>query len=182
MTDIIKARHQKVVSSKFITWPMGGPDKWLDEWQKLMIDCERWCPALHGSWAGDFNLVWSDVPDAKRLCNRLVEATIEQKEEWKTSDAARQLRQVWEQKTIKADITIQGKAKTTWSSFATYPQFDGIAPNNQKKPQTPITSNTLVNQTRNRSRDQSTSRKHAGMASTQGEGKQREQKKARTPC
>jgi hypothetical protein len=91
MTDIIRARHQKVVSSKFIAWPMGGSYKWLDERQKLMIDCERWCPALHESWAGDFNLVWSDVLDAKRLCDRLVETTIEQKEEWKISDATRQL-------------------------------------------------------------------------------------------
>lgn len=182
MTDIIRARHRKVVGSKFIAWPMGGPYKWLDEWQKLMIDCERWCPALHESWAGDFNLVWSDVPDAKRLCDRLVEATIEQKEGWKTSDATRQLRQAWEQKTIKADMTIQGKAKTTRSSFATYPQFDGVAPDNQKEPQTPTTPNTLVNRTRNRSRDRSTSRKRAGTASTQGEGKQRGQKKARTPC
>jgi hypothetical protein len=56
-----------------------------------MIDCERWCPALHKSWAGDFNLVWSDVPDVKWLCDWLVEATIEQKEGWKTSDATRQL-------------------------------------------------------------------------------------------
>ena len=91
MTDIIRARHQKVVGSKFIAWPMGGPYKWLDEWQKLMIDCERWCPALHESWAGDLNLVWSDVLDAKRLCDRLVEATIKQKEGWKISDATRQL-------------------------------------------------------------------------------------------
>src|SRR5580692_4930548 len=179
MINIIQARYRKIVGSKFITWPMGGPEKWLDEWQKLMIDCERWCPALHDNWAGDFNFVWSEVPDAKRLCDRLVESTFaERKDEWKTSAAVNQLKEAYQQKTIKADMAIQGKAKTTRSSFATYPQFDGVAPENP----TPTTSTTLATRTRNRSRDRSTSRKRSGTALTQGEGKQRGQKKARTPC
>ena len=38
MTDIIRARHQKVVGSRFIAWPMGGPYKWLDKWQKQTHD------------------------------------------------------------------------------------------------------------------------------------------------
>ena len=179
MTDIIQARHRTIVGSKFIAWPTAGPDKWLADWQKLMVDCEIWCPALHDNWAGDFNLVWSDVPDAKRLCDRLVESTIQQKkDEWNTFEAARQLRQAWEQKSIKANMKIQGKPKTTRASFATYPRFDGVSADDQKDSQ-PSASTTL---TVNRTRDRSTSRKRSGTASTQGEGQKRGQKKSRTLC
>jgi hypothetical protein len=50
--------------TKFVEWPTGGPDHWLQEWQKLMTDCETWNKSLYDSWASDFKLVWGEVPDA----------------------------------------------------------------------------------------------------------------------
>ena len=83
MKDIMRARHRTLLGAKYVDWPTAGPEKWLTEWQKLMADCETWCPALYNDWASDFNLVWGEVPNAKRLCDRLVEAlTNEDIGEW----------------------------------------------------------------------------------------------------
>lgn len=181
MTDLVQARHRILLGSKYIEWPMIGPDKWLIEWQKLMMDCETWCPALHNNWAGDFNLVWGEVPGAKRLCDRLVEATIEEKKsEWDTFKASRELRQAWEQKSIRSGMKIAGKAKITKSTFSTQPRFDGTAADDQQEVKTPQPLMTTLTVDRTRSR--STSRKRAGTASTQAEGQKRAQKKTRTPC
>jgi hypothetical protein len=98
-----------------------------------MVDSKKWCPAIHTTWLNDFNLVWAEVPEAKRLCDRLVEATTEEhKAEWDTFEAARQLRAAWEDKTVRGNMKIQGKPRTTKSSFATHPKFDG-APAEESK-------------------------------------------------
>jgi hypothetical protein len=73
-----------------------GPEKWLTKWQRLMVECEVWCPALYNNWARDFNLVWGEVPGAKRLCNRLTETLGDgELAEWDIYKATRELRLDW---------------------------------------------------------------------------------------
>ena len=74
MKTIVRAWHRILLRTKYIEWSTGGPEKWTTEWQKLMTDYERWCPAIYEDWAGDFNLVWGEVHEARRICDRLVEA------------------------------------------------------------------------------------------------------------
>jgi len=179
MKDIIRARHRVLLGSKYVEWPTAGPEKWMTEWQKLMVDCEIWCPALYEDWAGDFNLVWGEVPGAKRLCDRLVEAlTDEGLAEWDIFRATRELRQAWEQKSIRSGMKVAGKGRVTRAAFAAQPQFDGSTPEDQPEIINPEPQTTTLTVDRTRSR--STSRKRAGTDSTQQEGLQRSQKKNRT--
>jgi hypothetical protein len=39
-----------------------------------MHDSEIWNPSLFHDWAGDFNLVWGEVPGAQWLCKELAAA------------------------------------------------------------------------------------------------------------
>jgi hypothetical protein len=179
MTDLIWARHRILLGSKYIEWPSIGPEKWLTEWQKLMVDCEIWCPALHNNWARDFNLVWGEVPGAKRLCDRLVEALGEgELADWDIFKATRELRQAWEQKSIRNGMKVAGKGKITRAAFAAQPRFDGSTSEDQPEPTPSDTTTLTVNQNRSRS----TSRKRSGTDSTQREGRQRGQKRNTLTC
>ena len=92
MTDLIWAWYRTLLGSKYIEWPSMGPEKWLTEWQRLMVECEVWCPALHNNWARDFNLIWGEVPGAKQLCDRLTEALGDgELAEWDIYKATREL-------------------------------------------------------------------------------------------
>ena len=108
-------------------WPSGGPDKWITEWQKLMSHCERWCEPLYELWASDFNLVWGEVPGTQRLCDRLIEAVNkDDKKDWNIFRASMELKQAWDQKSIRNGMRIAGKGRTTRAVFTTDVRFDGI--------------------------------------------------------
>jgi hypothetical protein len=62
----------------------------------------------------DFALVWGEVPGAQRLCERLVEAqTKGELEGWNPNTVSMELRQAWEQKTIRNGMKIAGKSRIT---------------------------------------------------------------------
>jgi hypothetical protein len=181
MKDITRARHRTLMGAKYVDWPSGGPDKWLTEWQKLMADCELWCPALHTDWASDFNLVWGEVSGAKRLCDRLVEAiTNEEIGEWDIYRASRELKQAWDQKSIRSGMKVAGRGRVTRAAFAMEPRFDGTGPEgpdstlSEQEQATPTTAES--------SRARSASRKRAGTETNQKEGMKRGQKKTKKPC
>jgi len=116
-----------MMGAKYMEWPTDGPDKWVTEWQKLMDDCERWCPPLHQLWASDFNLVWGEVPGAQRLCDRLVEARSKDKlREWDINRASMELKQAWDQNIIRNGMRVAGRGRITKAAFAVEPRFDGI--------------------------------------------------------
>ena len=179
MTDLIWARHRTLLGSKYIEWPSMGPEKWLTEWQRLMVECEIWCPALYNNWARDFNLVWGEVPGAKRLCDRLTEALGDgELAEWDIYKATRELRQSWEQKSIRNGMKVAGKGKITRAAFAAQPRFDGSNSEDQQETTQPDRTIPTVDRTRNRSE----SRKRSGTDSTQKEGRQRGQKRNTLIC
>jgi hypothetical protein len=63
-------------------------------------------------WASDFNLIWAEVPEAKRLCDRLIEAsTAQEKAQLNTFEAARQLRQAWKDMAIQWNMKTQRQAQ-----------------------------------------------------------------------
>ena len=129
MKDIMRARHRTLLGAKYVEWPTAGPEKWLTEWQKLMGDCDIWCPTLYDDWASDFNLIWGEVPGAKRLCDHLVEALMnEDLEEWDIYQALRELRQAWDQKSIRSSMKVAGKGRVTHAAFTAEPHFDGTGP------------------------------------------------------
>ncbi|KAN0067063.1 hypothetical protein V8E54_014849 [Elaphomyces granulatus] len=126
MQDIVRARHRVMMGVKYVDWPADGPDKWVNEWQKLMDDCERWCPPLHQLWASDFNLVWGEVPGAQRLCDRLIEAVAKDEKDWDIFRASMELRQAWDQRAIRSGMRIAGRSRITKAAFAVEPRFNGI--------------------------------------------------------
>lgn len=129
MKDITKAKHRSMMTTKFVDWPSGGPEKWLLEWHKLMMDCRKWSPAVYSDWASDFNLVWGEVPGAKRLCDRLTEATTNGEiNGWDIYKASSELKQAWDQRTIRSGMKIAGKGRITRAVFATDldVRFDGL--------------------------------------------------------
>jgi hypothetical protein len=179
MKTIVRARHRILLGTKYIEWPTGGPEKWTTEWQRLMTDCERWCPAIYEDWAGDFNLVWGEVPEARRICDRLVEALTDGGiQEWDTFRATRELRQAWDQKSIRSGMKVGGKGRITRAAFAAQPRFDGSNSEEQQELINPEPSTTTLTVDRTRSR--STSRKRLGTDTTQQEGFHRGQKKTQT--
>jgi hypothetical protein len=185
MKDHIRTRHRSLLGSKYTEWPKAGPEKWLTEWLRLMGDCERWHPALHGEWAVDFNLAWGEVPGAKWVCHKLVDARRNgQMELWDIYRAARELRQDWEDESSRTGMKNAGKGKTTRSTFGTFPKFDGkgadTPPDEHRETETPqpLADTTIVERSRNRS----ASRKRAGTGSTQKEGETRGQKKSQRKC
>jgi hypothetical protein len=181
MKDITRARHRTLLGAKYMDWPTGGPDKWLTEWQKLMTDCERWCPALYNDWASDFNLVWGEVPGAKRLCDRLVEAiTNENIDEWNIYRASRELKQAWDQKSIRSGMKVAGKGRVTRTAFAAEPRFDGDSPEGLES--TPSKQTPNPTETTESSQARSKSRKRSRSENTQKEGAKRGQKKKKKPC
>ena len=173
MKDIVRARHRTLLGAKYVEWPTGGPEKWLTDWQKLMVDCETWCEALYEDWASDFNLVWGEVPDAKRLCDRLVEAiTADEIDDWDIYRASRELRQAWDQKSIRSGMKVASKGKVTRAAFAVEPRFDGMPPEASEEQETNPTTTDKSSQDR--------SRKRAG--TEQKEGNKRGQKRNKKPC
>jgi hypothetical protein len=135
MQDIVRARHRVMMGAKYMEWPSGGPDKWITEWQKLMSDCERWCEPLYELWASDFNLVWGEVPGAQRLCDRLIEAVNkddkkeankDDKKDWDIFRASMELKQAWDQKSIRNGMRVAGRGRITKAAFAVEPRFNGI--------------------------------------------------------
>ncbi|KAN0067033.1 hypothetical protein V8E54_008746 [Elaphomyces granulatus] len=127
MKDVTKAKHRSMMTGKFVDWPNAGPEKWLSEWNKLMMDCKKWSPALYSDWASDFNLVWGEVPGAKRLCDRLTEAlTNEEIDNWDINKASNELMQAWDQRLIRSGMRIVGKGRTTRAVFATDVRFDSL--------------------------------------------------------
>jgi hypothetical protein len=52
-------------------------------------------PSLYSDWASDLILVWGEVPGAKRLCDRLTEAEINNGEinNWDIYKASSELKQ-----------------------------------------------------------------------------------------
>ncbi|KAN0077501.1 hypothetical protein V8E54_005805 [Elaphomyces granulatus] len=92
-----------------------------------MSDCRRWSPSLYSDWAGDFNLVWGEVPGAKRLCDRLIEAESSgDMNDWDIYQTASELKQAWDQRTIRSGMRIVGKGRTTRAVFATDVRFNGL--------------------------------------------------------
>jgi hypothetical protein len=133
MQDLVKARHRVMMGAKYQDWPTVGPDKWILDWQKLMSDCERWCPPFYQCWANDFNLVWGEVTGAQRLCDRLVEATNQNNlQDWNIFRASKELKQAWDQKAIRGGMKVVGKGKITKAAFAVEPQFDGAGVSEEK--------------------------------------------------
>ena len=130
MKDVTKAKHRSMMTTKFVDWPSSGPEKWLLEWHKLMMDCRKWSQAVYSDWASDFNLVWGEVPGAKRLCDRLTEAmTNGEINGWDIYKASSELKQAWDQRTIRSGMKIAGKGRTTRAVFATDlldVRFDGL--------------------------------------------------------
>ena len=127
MKDTVRARHRVMMGAKYVDWPTGGPDKWVTEWQKLMSDCERWCPPLHQLWASDFNLVWGEVPGAQRLCDRLVGAVDKDDlKDWNIYRASMELKQAWDQRQIRSGMRVAGRGRITKAAFAVEPQLNGI--------------------------------------------------------
>jgi hypothetical protein len=178
MKTIVRARHRILLGTKYIEWPNGGPKKWTTEWQRLMTDCERWCPAIYEDWAGDFNLVWGEVPEARRICDRLVEALTDGGiEEWDTFRATRELRQAWDRKSIWSGMKVGGKGRVTHAAFAAQSRFDDSNSKEQQELINPEPSTTTLTVDRTRSR--STSWKRSSTDMTQQEGFQRGQKKNR---
>jgi hypothetical protein len=49
MKDVTKAKHRSMMTAKFVDWPNAGPEKWLSEWNKLMMDCKKWIPVLYAT-------------------------------------------------------------------------------------------------------------------------------------
>ena len=178
MKDIVRSRHRTLLGAKYTDWPTGGPDKWLTDWQKLMADCKKWCEAMYIDWASDFVLVWAEVPDAKRLCDRLVEArTNGDIDEWDIYRASRELNEAWDQKSIRSGMKIAGRGRVTRSAFAAEPRFDGIGPEGPE-----LTSPEQEQGAAEQTQPRSASRKRSGTGTAQKEGTQRGQKKTKKPC
>jgi len=173
MRDVTKAKHRSMMTTKFVDWPSGGPEKWLLEWHKLMMDCRNWSPAVYSDWASDFNLVWGEVPGAKRLCDRLTEATTnEEMNGWDIYKASSELKQAWDQRTIRSGMRIAGKGRTTRAVFATDVRFDGLGAHEE-----PIEESS----------EQATqayvgSKKRAATDSLQRPSNKRPARKPKTPC
>jgi hypothetical protein len=178
MKDIVRARHRTLLGAKYVEWPTGGPEKWLSEWEKLMADCETWCPALYDDWASDFNLVWGEVSGAKRVCDRLVEAIAadEVDDDWDIYRASRELRQAWDQKAIRSGMKIASKGKVTRAAFAAEPRLDGMPPEASELPSTEQATPTASPQGR------PNSRKRSATESTQKEGAKRTKRTNQKPC
>jgi hypothetical protein len=173
MKDIVRARHRTLLGAKYVEWPTAGPEKWLTDWQKLMVDCKTWCEALYEDWASDFNLVWGEVPGAKRLCDRLVEAiAADEIDDWDIYRASRELKQAWDQKSIRSGMKVASRGKVTRAAFAVEPLFDGTPPEASEEQDTTTTDKS----------SQGRSRKRAGTETTQKEGNKRGQKKNKTHC
>jgi len=136
MEDLISSRHRVFTGVKYTDWPSGGPDKWLSEWQKLMQDCKRWCPANRQRWMSDFTLVWSDVPDASTVCNSITVARNAGKQaEWTVERAAKELHQAWQVRKQKSGLKIAHRSKITKTTFMTEPRFDGKTADGSSSPE-----------------------------------------------
>jgi len=176
MSDTTKARHRDMLGTKHVDWPAGGPGKWLTEWENLMTDCEIWCPALYNDWASDFNLVWGEVPDAKWLCNRLVEAKRnEELDLWDIYRASRELQQAWEEKSIRNGMKVARKGRASRAAFNVEPRFDGAGPPEDPESNPEQASNPTTPTAQS-------SRKRSGTETTQKAGAKRGQKKSKKPC
>jgi hypothetical protein len=138
MQAIVKARHRAMMGVKYLEWPTDGPDQWIEKWQNLMDECERWCPPFYEMWASDFNLVWGEVAGAQRLCDRLTDATTKNDlEEWDIPKASLELKHAWDQKAIRSGMKIAGKGKITKGAFAVEPRFDGSGASEEKTDESP---------------------------------------------
>jgi len=112
MELFVRGRHRLLMFTKIMEWPAGGPTKWLTDWEKLMADCERWCPGLSDLWASDFRLVWGELQDAKRLCDRLGEATREElANDWDIFKVSALLQEAYAEKTMRSGMRTHNKGK-----------------------------------------------------------------------
>lgn len=180
MELFVRGRHRLLMLTKITEWPAGGPTKWLTDWEKLMADCERWCPALSDLWASDFRLVWGELQDAKRLCDRLGEATREElANDWDIFKASGLLQEAYAEKTMRSGMRTHNKGKVWKGAMSVQPRFDGEEADrgegpsrtHDKVPDAPPPSKSKANQ-----------RKRAGTESTQQAGKERAQKGPKKPC
>jgi hypothetical protein len=179
MQDLVRARHRMMMGAKYQDWPIAGPDKWILDWQKLMGDCERWCPPFHQLWASDFNLVWGEVPGAQRLCDRLVEGiSLNNLQDWSIFRVSMELKQAWDQRTIRSGMKVAGKGKITKAAFAVEPRFNGVGASEEKTDESSAEPSA--------SAASSNSRKRAGTQSRQERSnkriKQDSQQNERQPC
>ena len=85
------------MGSRHSDWPTGGPEKWLDEWQEIMRDCERWAPALYSQWAKDFRLVWSSIPDVAWLCREIWQDIEAGNMDWDIYWVSNDLQRIWDE-------------------------------------------------------------------------------------
>jgi hypothetical protein len=93
--------------TKHTEWPAGGSTKWLTDWQKIVTDCERSCPALSDLWAIDFRVVWG-----KRLCDRLGEATREElANDWDIFKASGLLLEAYGENSMRSGMRTHNKGK-----------------------------------------------------------------------
>lgn len=127
MTSLVKARHRTLTGAKYNDWPTGGPGKWISEWQKIMVDCEKWAEPQFKDWPNDFILVWGEVPDVKPLCNKVADALDEDEfeENWSIYRIANELEKLWDQRNIRAGMKLANKSRIHKASFTT---FDGESP------------------------------------------------------
>jgi hypothetical protein len=154
-----------MMGAKYQGWPTAGPDKWVMEWQKLMSDCERWCPAFYQFWASDFKFVWEEVPGAQRLCDRLAEAMGQDDlQDWSIFRVSMELKQAWDHK-----ATISGKIMK--AALAVDPRFDGIkASQEEDELEAELTPSSATTNPRKRS------------GRTQSRHKSRNKRRRRKPC
>jgi hypothetical protein len=152
MQDIVRARHRVMLGAKYVDWPTDGPDKWVTEWQKLMSDCERWCPPLYQLWVSDFNLVWGEVPGAQRLCDRLIEASAnDELGDWNIFRASMELKQAWDQKAIRSGMRVAGRSRITKAAFAVEPSFNGVKASEEIDRNEPLAAPSFPQTSRKRS-------------------------------
>ena len=128
MQELIRAKHRQKMTVKYSDWPIGGPQKWISEWQRVMGECRIWCPSLYEIWISDFNLMWGEVPGAKFLCSQM---RMDQKrghtEEWSIYRAAQELQDAWDEKSVRSGMRTSGRAQIFKAAFTVEPRFDGEA-------------------------------------------------------
>ena len=125
MQELIRAKHRQKMTVKYSDWPIGGPQKWISEWQRVMGECRIWCPSLYEIWISDFNLVWGEVPGAKFLCSQMM---MDQKrghtEEWSIYRASQELQDAWDEKSVRSGMRTGGRAQIFKAAFTVEPTFD----------------------------------------------------------
>src|SRR5438045_2839432 len=100
--------------------------------------------------------------------------------EWDIYQASRELRQAWDQKSIRNGMKVTGKGRITCAAFAAEPRFDGMGPEGSES--NPFVQSPNPTTSADSSQTWSTSQKCLGTETTQKEGSKWGQKKTKKPC